>query len=354
MKTIFAVDDNEVNRIAAKNALESDYAIYALASAEKMFKMLKKITPDLILLDIDMPEMDGFQAMQLLKSDPHYKSIPVIFLTGERDISVEIRGFELGVVDFINKPFSTPVLMKRIESHLETDKLIKKSLVAMHKLHNATIGVLANLVESRDKITGKHIERTQGYLKILIDEILRAGVYADEIADWNLSLLLPSAQLHDVGKIVISDVILNKPGRFTDEEYDMIKKHSGEGERIINEIINKTEEDDFLIYARRFAVSHHEKWNGTGYPHGLSGENIPLEGRMMAIADVYDALVSERPYKQAFTHEKAVEIIKNDSGTHFDPTLVEVFLNSAEIFRFMSRGFHIAQKEQFQKSEVTV
>jgi len=339
MKTIFAVDDNETNRIAARNALEKHYAIYALPSAERMFKMLEKITPDLILLDVDMPEIDGFQAMQRLKSDPHHKLIPVMFLTGKRDPAVEIRGFELGVVDFISKPFSTPVLMKRIESHLETDKLIKKSLVTMHRLHNATIGVLANLVESRDKITGKHIERTQGYLKILIDEILNKEVYADEVASWDLSLLLPSAQLHDVGKIVISDVILNKPGRFTPEEYDMIKTHSNEGVRIINEIIKKTEEDDFLIYARRFAGSHHEKWNGSGYPDGLAGEQIPLEGRVMAIADVYDALVSERPYKQPFTHEKAVEIIKSDSGTHFDPTLVEVFLSVSDIFRFTARRF---------------
>jgi putative two-component system response regulator len=352
MKIIFAVDDNETNRIAAKNALDKNYAIYALPSAEKMFKMLKKVTPDLILLDIDMPVTDGFQAVQALKSDPQLRTIPVMFLTGRKDPALEIRGFELGVVDFIGKPFSPPVLLKRIETHLETDKLIKKSLVALHKLHNATIGVLANLVESRDKITGKHIERTQGYLKILVDEIVRTGVYAEEILTWNMSLLLPSAQLHDVGKIVISDVILNKPGRFTHEEYDMIKKHATEGERIINEIINKTEEDDFLIYARRFAGSHHEKWNGTGYPRGLSGESIPLEGRVMAIADVYDALVSERPYKQAFTHEKAVEIITNDSGTHFDPTLVKVFLNASEIFRYTALRFRREQKSKEHEVKV--
>jgi len=332
MKKIFIVDDKETNRVAAKNALEKEYTIYAIPSALKMFKMLEKITPDLILLDIEMPEMDGFEAIRIFKSEKHLKSIPVIFLTGKIDSDVEIRGFESGVMDFIGKPFSPLVLLKRIETHLETDKLIKKSLVAQHRLHNVTIGVIADLVESRDIITGKHIERTQGYLKILVDGLIRSGVYADEINTWDMSLLIPSAQLHDVGKIVISDVILNKTEKLTDEEFAIIKTHSSEGERIINEIIGKTEEDDFLIYARRFAGSHHEKWNGLGYPHGLAGEEIPLEGRVMAIADVYDALVSERPYKKAFTHEKAVEIITTDSGTHFDPNIVNVFLSVADDF----------------------
>jgi putative two-component system response regulator len=345
MKKIFLVDDSETNRIAAKSALEKYYTVYALPSAEKMFKMLEKNTPDLILLDIDMPGgMDGFEAIVLLKAHHRYKSVPVIFLTAQMNADAEARGFGLGVVDFIRKPFSSSVLLKRIEAHLETDKLIKKSLVALHKLHNATIGVLANLVESRDKITGKHIERTQGYLKILIDGLIRKGVYTDEIFDWDMSLVLPSAQLHDVGKIVISDVILNKTERLTDEEFDKIKAHSSEGERIINEIIDKTEQDDFLIYARRFAGSHHEKWNGTGYPRGLVGEAIPLEGRIMAIADVYDALVSERPYKKAFTHDEAVNIIKNDSGTHFDPKLVDIFLETEKMFKFMSFNFNREQR----------
>jgi putative two-component system response regulator len=333
MKKIFAVDDNETNRISAKAALEGYYVAYAIPSAEKMFKLLEKITPDLILLDVDMPDKNGFDVIRMLKADPRYKSIPVIFLTSMIDPDAEIRGFELGVIDYIRKPFSPPVLVKRIGHHLETNKLIEKSLKAVHDLHYATIGVIANLVESRDSITGKHIERTQEYLKILVDELVRTGVYADEMSNWDMNLLLPSAQLHDVGKIIVSDVILNKPSKLTDEEFATIKKHSSEGERVICEIINKTEEGDFLFHARRFAGSHHEKWNGTGYPHGLSGEDIPLEGRIMAIADVYDALVSERPYKKAFTHENAVEIIQKDSGVHFDPKIVGVFLNVADDFR---------------------
>ncbi|MCL2636802.1 MAG: response regulator [Oscillospiraceae bacterium] len=339
MKTIFIVDDNEINRIVAENALEKDYNTYTLESAAEMFEALEKTIPDLILLDIKMPVMDGFEALKILKSDARFKAIPVVFLTGTVDYEVEALGFESGVVDFIGKPFSPLVLIRRVEAHLETDKLIKKSLMAQQRLHTTTIGVIADLVESRDKITGKHIERTQGYLKILVEKLMAMNVYADEIRTWDMALLLPSAQLHDVGKIVVSDVILNKTEKLTDEEFDIIKTHSPEGERIISEIIDKTEEDDFLVYARRFAGSHHEKWNGKGYPRGLSGEDIPLEGRVMAIADVYDALVSERPYKKAFAHEKAVEIIKNDSGSHFDPKLVEVFLEAAEDFRAESQKF---------------
>ena len=327
MKTIFAVDDNAVNRMSAKEALDKHYITYALPSARKMFDMFERIIPDLILLDIDMPEMNGFEAMQALKSDPRYSSIPVIFLTGHTDEKVEIRGFEMGVVDFVTKPFTTPVLIRRIETHLEIDKLIKKSLTAMHDLHYATIGVIANLVESRDVITGKHIERTQAYLEILMKELVRLGAYSEQISAWDLSILIPSAQLHDVGKITISDVILNKPGKLTDEEFAAIKSHASEGERVISEIIKKTEEGAFLLHAKKFAGNHHEKWNGGGYPRGLAGDDIPLEGRIMAIADVYDALVSERPYKKPFTHEQAADIIKKDSGTHFDPTIVEAFLN---------------------------
>lgn len=331
MKTIFIVDDNDTNLMTAKNALDNYYETYALPSGARMLKLASKITPDLILLDVDMPEMDGFEAMAALKADENLKTIPVIFLTAKNDSESEIHGFELGALDFINKPFSPPVLLKRIETHIETDKLIKKSLSAVRNIHNATIKVIADVVESRDKVTGGHIARTQKYLELLVEELMRTGTY-DEIKDWNMTLLLPSAQLHDVGKINVSDVILNKPGKLTDEEFDIIKTHCDEGEKIIDNIISETEDDGFLNHAKRFAGFHHEKWNGTGYPRGLRGEDIPLEGRLMAVADVYDALVSERPYKKPFTHEQAVEIIEKDSGTHFDPKIVEAFVNVAEDF----------------------
>jgi len=343
MKTVFIVDDNDTNLMAAKTALDGKYKAFALPSAARMFKLAEKIMPDLILLDVDMPETDGFEAMEALKSDEKLKTVPVVFLTAKHDAESEIKGFEMGALDFISKPFSPPVLIRRIETHIETDKLIKESQRAVRDLHNATISVISDMVESRDKITGGHIERTQNYLEILVNEMIRSGIYADEMADWDIGLLLPSAQLHDVGKITISDLILNKPAKLTDEEFEIIKTHCDEGERIIDQIIKKTKDDGFLRHARKFAGCHHEKWNGLGYPRGLKEDVIPLEGRIMAIADVYDALVSVRPYKKAFTHEQAVEIIRRDSGTHFDPNIVPAFLNVAYDFW--------AQSENNQKQE---
>jgi putative two-component system response regulator len=333
MKTVFIVDDNDANLLLAKNALDGVYETFALPSAARMFKLVEKITPDLILLDVEMPEMDGFEAMRALKSSERLKGIPVAFLTAKLDAESEIRGFEMGAIDFLHKPFSPPVLVKRIEAHIEIDKLIKKSQLAVRNIHNATISIIADMVENRDEVTGGHIARTQVYLELLVNELIRSGCYADEISQWDMNLLLPSAQMHDVGKISISDLILNKPGKLTEEEFNIIKTHCSKGERIIDRIISKTKDDGFLLRAKRFAGYHHEKWDGTGYSRGLKGEDIPLEGRLMAIADVYDALVSERPYKKAFSHEQAVEIIKKDSGTHFDPKIVEAFLYVADEFQ---------------------
>jgi len=338
MKTIFIVDDNDTNLAAAKDALSNAYKTYPLPSAKKMFNLLEKIIPDLILLDIEMPEMDGFEALSVLKADEKFKDIPVVFLTARNDVESEVRGFEIGAVDFIIKPFSPPVLKKRIESHIETEKLIKKSLQSVRKVQNATINIIANMVENYDEVTGGHIDRTQKYLAILLNELIRSGIYSKEISKWNYDVLLPSAQLYDVGKIKVSELILNKPDKLSDDEYSAMKEHSAEGERIIDGIINKSQvahnsqEEGFLTHAKKFAGCHHEKWDGTGYPRGLAGEKIPLEGRIMAIADVYDALVSERPYKQPFTHEQAVEIIKEESGTHFDPKIVKAFLKVADSF----------------------
>jgi len=332
MKTIFIVDDNTSNLDIADNALSGSYKTHTLLSAEKMFDLSKSIIPDLILLDIEMPGMNGFEALSVLKADENLKTIPVVFLTACNDAEAEIRGFEMGAVDFITKPFSPPVLLKRIETHIETDKLIKQSLHNINRVHNATINIIAGLVENRDEAAGGHIDRTQKYLAILLNELVRSSVYAEEISKWNMEILLPSAQLYDVGKMKVSELILNKPSKLTEEEFTSIKQHSADGEQIINGIISKTEENRFLHHAKNFAGSHHEKWDGSGYPKGLSGLNIPLEGRIMAVADVYDALVTERPYKKPFTHEQAVEIIKNDSGTHFDPKIVEAFLNVADDF----------------------
>ena len=340
MKTIFVVDDNDTNLVAAKQALSNTYKVMTLPSAAKMFKLLEKITPNLILLDIDMPETDGFAAIEELKGSAKFKDIPVIFLTANTDEELEVKGFERGAVDYVNKPFSKPVLLKRLEMHLNLDALVKKRTAEIERLHNSIVTVTANIVESRDKVTGGHIHRTAEYLRIMLEEMERGGVYPDLIGGWDFSVVVPSAKLHDIGKIIVPDAILNKPGRLTDEEFAIIKLHSAEGEKLVDQIVSEvgTESVEFLRHARLFAGTHHEKWNGSGYPGGLSGDEIPLEGRIMAIADVYDALISERPYKKAFSHEAAADIIKNDSGKAFDPVLVDVFLKVADEFFVYSKG----------------
>jgi len=336
MKIVFVVDDVETNRASAKLALADTYRTFTLPSAEKMFSLAEKVRPDLILLDIDMPEMDGFEAIQLLKSNPKLRSIPVVFLTAKNDAVMEIRGFELGALDFISKPFSPPVLLKRIEMHIEADKMMKNAQRSVQRIHNATINAIADVVESRNNISGGHVTRTQVYIKLLLNELIRTGVYTEEISQWDRRLLLPSAQLHDVGKITISDSVLNKPDKLNEDEFESVKRHCREGERIIERIIEQTEDDSFLLHAKNFASSHHEKWDGTGYPRKLVGEEIPLEGRIMAIADVYDALITDRPYRKALSHDEAVQIIEEGSGTHFDPRIVEAFLGVAKDFWLQS------------------
>jgi putative two-component system response regulator len=340
-KTIFIVDDIDTNLIIAKEALKDQYRVMTLPSAAKMFLMLEKITPDLILLDIEMPEMNGFEALTLLKQSSLYAGIPVIFLTGMSDPELEVRGFQLGVIDFILKPFSEPVLRNRIKTHMGIDELIRERTAQLHEkteqlqlLQKSIVFVLSDMVENRDKNTGGHIERTAAYLQILMDAMMVRGVYKDEIRKMDLDIMISSARLHDVGKITISDSILNKPEKLTDEEIAIMKSHATEGERIVDQIVERAKEGggEFLRNAKLFACSHHERWDGTGYPRGLAGTDIPLQGRLMAIADVYDALVSERPYKKPFTPDTAVKIIMENAGTQFEPAIAEVFYEVRDKF----------------------
>jgi len=298
-----------------------------------MFAFLEKVVPDLILLDIEMPEMNGFEALEKLKSKEQFSEIPIMFLTGRTDADVEARGFEMGAVDFVTKPFSAPVLLNRIKTHLDIDEVIRERTAQLHRLQNNIVSVLADMVENRDKGTGGHIERTSIYIKILIEEMKERGVYLDEIRDWDVEKIVSSARMHDLGKISISDIVINKPDKLTDKEYELIKTHTIEGEMIIDEIISKTGEDEFLNSARLFAGCHHERWDGKGYPRGLKGDKIPLQGRIMAIVDVYDALVSERPYKKAFSDEEAVQIIMDSAGIHYDPKIAEVFFTVKDQFK---------------------
>ncbi|MCL2264644.1 MAG: response regulator [Treponema sp.] len=338
MKTIFVVDDSDTNLSMAEAVLEDHYRVMTMPSAFKMFTLLERLTPDLILLDIEMPEMDGFEALKKLKEDSRWSEIPIMFLTGRNDSEVEARGLELGAVDFVTKPFSALVLLNRIQTHLDIDNIIRLRTNQLHRLQNSIVSVLADMVENRDKGTGGHIERTSIYIKVLLNEMKKRRLYVDEIRDWDVEKIISSARMHDLGKISISDIIVNKPGKLTDDEFEVMKRHAVEGERIIDEIILRTGEGDFLRNAKLFAGSHHERWDGKGYPRGLKGEEIPLQGRIMAIVDVYDALVSERPYKKAFSDADALDVIMKNSGTHFDPNIVSLFYESRELIKEAKAG----------------
>ena len=331
-KTIFVVDDNDTNLSMAEEALEEQYRVMTLPSAAKMFALLEKITPDLILLDIEMPEINGFDALRRLKTNVSYAGIPVIFLTSMNDAATEVHGFQLGVVDFISKPFSAPVLLNRIRTHLSIDEIIRERTAQIQKLQNGIIFVFADMVENRDDKTGGHVERTEYYIRILSEAMLERGVYADAIHDMDLELLSLSARLHDVGKIAIPDRVLNKPGKLDDEEWKIMKTHTTEGEHVIDAMVARTDNVEFLRHAKLFAGYHHERWDGTGYPYGLKDTKIPIQGRIMAIVDVYDALVSSRPYKKAFREDETISIIKDGSGKHFDPYIMDVFLELTDKF----------------------
>jgi len=346
-KTIFIVDDDLTNLTIGADALSESYDVFTLNSGKLLLTRLEKRIPDLILLDVEMPEMNGYDVIKLIKGKRETHNIPVIFLTSKNDSESELNGFSLGAIDYIIKPFSPPLLRKRIEVHLlvasQKQELINfnDNLLAMVEtktrtvieLQNTILKTMSELVERRDDITGGHIERTQSYMRVLLNAILDDGLYAEEASSWSLSLVLQSTLLHDVGKIAIKDSILLKPDKLTDDEFEKIKEHTTFGEEVISKIQQDTAEQTFLEYAKILAGTHHEKWDGSGYPRGLKGEEIPILGRAMAIVDVYDALVSDRPYKKAFTHEKAVAIISEGKEKHFDPSLVDLFLGISDAFK---------------------
>jgi putative two-component system response regulator len=346
-ETIILVDDNISNLTIGKNVLCDKYNVFTVSSGEKLFKILTKVTPNFIMLDIEMPEMDGYAVIRQLKKNPQTASIPVIFLTARNDSNSELEGLSLGAVDYISKPFSPPLLLKRLELHslIESQQrelkdyndnlqaMVDKKTEDVFALQDAVLQAMAELVEYRDDNTGGHIERTRYYLHALVNAMMERNLYTEQVSVWiKDKFFFTSVQLHDVGKISINDNILKKPGPLTPEEFEEMKFHTTFGAEIIENIKHRVKETAFLDYAGIFALTHHEKWNGTGYPAGLAGEDIPLQGRLMAIADVYDALISERPYKTPMSHERAVSIIKEGSGTHFDPQLVEVFLSVADRF----------------------
>ncbi len=350
---IIVVDDNVTNLNIVRKALEDQYDLMLLPSGEKALKILQKVEPDLILLDVEMPGMSGFDVIQEIKKMPQpICEVPVIFLTAKDDTSSEFEGLELGAVDYIIKPFSFPLLLKRVELHLKLahqhrelqsystnlEGMVREKTQVITQLQYAVVHGLADMVEKRDGSTGGHLERTRNLLKVFMEKIIAIKAYP-ELENIDVELYAHASQMHDVGKISIPDSILLKEGRLTDIEFNLMKEHTTIGAEAIRSSMSNIQDAEFLLVAAEFAASHHEKWNGTGYPKALAGEKIPLVGRMMAIVDVYDALISRRPYKEPFSHEKAVEIIIADSGKHFDPSLVSIFMELSDIFKDISLSY---------------
>jgi len=358
-RCIFFVDDNPLYLNLGKTLLQEKYTVVTIPSGDKLLQVLQRIKPDLILLDVEMPGMSGYDVIKVMKADPQTSGIPIIFLTGKTESEDELMGLNLGAVDYITKPFTPPLLLKRIELHLlvESQKNelrgFNENLIAMvdertneiTKLQNAVILWTADMVEFRDEKTGQHVERVQKYLEVLLVAMGKTELYSAELAKWNFEAFLNSAALHDVGKIKIPDSILLKEAKLTDEEFETMKLHTLYGKIMIESLQTNVPNQTFLDYGKMLAYLHHERWDGKGYPEHLKGLQIPLQARMMTLADVYDALVSERSYKKAFTHEEAIKIILEGRGTQFDPDLTDVFVSQSAKIKEISRGGKIEKKE---------
>ena len=338
---ILIADDVAENIDVLMGVLAGEYAIVAARDGAKALALAgQDPRPDLILLDVMMPKMDGYEVCRRLKADPATADIPVLFVTALGGHEEESKGLALGALDYITKPFQPDLVKARVANHLELKRhrdhlgeLVAARTRELVLTRDVTIFTLANLAETRDPETGGHIRRTQTYVRLLAEKIAGQTRFAGQLDPQSIELLYKSAPLHDVGKVGVPDAILLKPGKLTDEEFEEIKKHTEYGRDALAVGVRELGENSFLGYAMEIAYSHHEKWDGSGYPLGLKGEKIPLSGRMMAIADVYDALISKRVYKPPFPHEKAVSIILEGSGSHFDPSLVDAFSEIKESFR---------------------
>jgi len=325
LRSIMVVDDNLVNLKYIDTQLSGSYHVVLAKSGEQALGICVAERPDLILLDIEMPGMDGFQTIERLKSDTYLHHIPVIFLTAHRDTQTESRALETGAVDFITKPFEKSMLLHRLELHLKYSECQLQLERVVKELSDSLGASFSDLVECRDANTGGHVLRTSQYVGMLGKELRRRGLFQYELSDDQMAMIVRAAPLHDIGKVSISDVILLKPAGLTQEEFVVMKTHTTLGARILQNMFQRTPTQRYLEYAIMIAGGHHEKYDGTGYPNGLSGDDIPLCARIMAVADVYDALVDDRVYRKAMSHEEACNIIMKGKGSHFDTRIAEAF-----------------------------
>ena len=364
--SVLIVDDTPENLTLLRGLLKDRYRTLIANSGETALAIARgSEPPDLILLDVMMPEMDGYQVCARLKSGPTTANIPIIFLTARSQVEDEEMGFKLGAVDYITKPISPPIVLARVKTHLmlkaaadflrdknaflETE--VERRTVEVSTIQDVTILAMASLAETRDNETGNHIRRTQNYVQALAIQLRDSGKFPDYLSKENIKMLYKSAPLHDIGKVGIPDSILLKPGKLTPEEFEIMKTHTTLGRDAIAASERLLESpNSFLQCAREIAYSHQEKWDGSGYPEGLKGENIPISARLMAVADVYDALISRRVYKEPMPHEDAVEIIKQGSGGHFDPAMVDAFLDIKTVFYTIAQRYADSQEAVQRKA----
>jgi putative two-component system response regulator len=353
--TILVVDDTPDNLSLMHGLLKDHYTVKGANNGERAIKIAGgETSPDLILLDIMMPGIDGYEVCRRLKADEKTRDIPVIFLTAKSDMEDEEQGLELGAVDYITKPVSPPILLARVRTQLalkaSADFLrdknefleaeVSKRTREVMAIQDVTILAMASLAETRDSDTGNHIRRTQHYVKSLAWKLSTHPRFSAYLTPSNITTLFKSAPLHDIGKVGIPDRILLKPGKLTPEEFEIMKTHTTLGRDAISHAEHDLGMDvAFLTMAKEIAYSHQEKWDGSGYPQGLSGDRIPISARLMAVADVYDALISRRIYKQPMSHADAVQIIKQSSGRHFDPDVVEAFIAIEDHFQAIALSY---------------
>ena len=352
---ILAVDDTPANLTLLNDLLSDEYNVKVANNGARALKIAAlEPAPDLILLDIMMPDMDGFEVCRQLQQNPQTCHIPIIFLTAMNDPEAERKGLVLGAVDFVTKPFNPPVLLARVKTHLALkaqteflrdksallERLVEQRTLEIQATQDVTIFTMASLAETRDNETGNHIRRTQHYVKALAEQLRSHPRFATVLTPRYIELLFKSAPLHDIGKVGIPDRILLKPGRLTPEEFEVMKSHAALGCVAIEEAEHKLGVHvEFLTLAKEIAQSHHEKWNGEGYPDRLSGDAIPLSARLMAVADVYDALISRRVYKPALPHAVAAATIAQGRGEHFDPDIVDAFFALEEAMQAIASRF---------------
>ena len=338
---VLVVDDAPDNIALASSLLKSEYKVKVATNGAKALQIVKQAAPDLILLDVMMPVLDGYETCRQLQADPVLADIPVIFLTARQEQEDEAKGLALGAVDYITKPLNPAILLSRVKTHIKLhqaqqffrDKAsyleaeVARRMKEISLIQEVSIVAMASLAETRSNETGAHIQRTAAYVRELALFLQNRRGYRDVLTPENIQLLVRSAPLHDIGKVGIPDSILLKPGKLTVEEFAVMKTHAAIGRDAIRraELLLGTEES-FLQFAKEIAQGHHEKWDGSGYPRGLAGEAIPIEARIVALADVFDALTARRPYKEPWPLADTLAHLQAQAGLHFDPSLVPLFL----------------------------